>query len=80
MSAPPGGNSPHSNQGSPLPPSPAAKSSSRPLPYFLSSQTLVKRPKQRGTGQTSVKQQAEGPGAGSNAGSQGLAHALGLLS
>lgn len=40
----------------------------------------MKSPKQRGAGQTSAEQQAEGPGAGSDAGSQGLAHALGLLS
>lgn len=40
----------------------------------------MKRSKQRAAGQTSVEQQAEGPGAGSDAGSQGLAHALGLRS
>lgn len=56
------------------------KISSHPLSEFLSSDTLVERLKKRGAGQTSVEQQAVGPGAGSNAGSWGLEHDLGLLS
>lgn len=53
-------------------------SSSHPCHSF-SAVKLQQRSKQRGVGQTSVEQQAEGPGHALMLG-QELAHALGLLS